>query len=62
MTRPMRISYAGPWYQEFGISSYGTVSTIIERTRNEGVNNRRLKRRIKQRKHQLKVSEALTRF
>ena len=42
---------------EFGISSYSTVSTIIERTRNEVPKNRRLRKRIEQLRPKLVLSQ-----
>ena len=45
---------------EFGISSYSTVSTIIERTRNEILKNRRLRKRIEQLRSELVLSQEQT--
>jgi len=42
---------------EFDISSYSTVSTIIERTRNEIHKNRRLRKRIEQLRSELVLSQ-----
>ena len=46
--------------REFGINSYSTVITIIEKTRNEVVKKRRLKRRIEQLMHELEMSQEQT--
>ena len=46
--------------REFGLSGYTTVSTIIERTRNNIVQDRSLKRRIEELKKDLKVSQEQT--
>jgi chromosomal replication initiation ATPase DnaA len=45
---------------EFGISSYSTVSTIIERARNEIPGNRRLRKRIEQLRSELVLSQEQT--
>ena len=42
---------------EFGISSYSTVRTIIERARNEIPKNRRLRKRIEQLRSELVLSQ-----
>jgi chromosomal replication initiation ATPase DnaA len=46
--------------EEFGIRSYSTVSTIIERTKKEAVKNRRLRKRIEQLRHELEMSQEQT--
>jgi len=46
--------------EEFGIGSYSTVSTIIERTKKEVIKNRRLRRRIEQLRHELEMSQEQT--
>ena len=46
--------------EEFGIGSYSTVSTIIERTKKEAIKNRRLRRRIEQLRHELEMSQEQT--
>ena len=46
--------------REFGINSYSTVSTIIDRTRNEVVKKRRLRRCIEQLRHELEMSQEQT--
>ena len=46
--------------REFGISNYSTVGTIIVRTKNKVVKDRRLKRLIEQLKQDLKVSQEPT--
>jgi REP element-mobilizing transposase RayT len=46
--------------EEFGIGSYSTVSTIIERTKKEAIKNRRLRGRIEQLKHELEMSQEQT--
>ena len=46
--------------REFGLTNYSTVSTIIERTKNRVAGDRRLKKRIEQLKHDLKVSQEQT--
>ena len=45
---------------EFVISSYSTVSTTIERTRNEIHKNRRLRNRIEQLRSELVLSQEQT--
>ena len=45
---------------EFGISRYSTVSTIIERTRNEIPKNRRFRKRIEQLRSELVLSKEQT--
>ena len=46
--------------REFGINRYSTVSTIIDRTRNEVVKKRRIRRRIEQLRHELEMSQKQT--
>jgi glucose-6-phosphate-specific signal transduction histidine kinase len=46
--------------EEFGISSYSTVRTITERTRNEVAKNRKLRRCIEQLRHELEMSQGQT--
>jgi len=46
--------------REFGINRYSTVSTIIEKTRNEVVKKRILRRRIEQLRHELEMSQEQT--
>lgn len=48
--------------EEFGIGSYSTVSAIIERTKNEIVKNRKLRRHIEQLRHELEMSQKQTPF
>ena len=60
LLRPMKGSKMEEIGREFGMSSYSTVSKIIERIRNEVVNERRLRRHIEQLKHDLKVSQEQT--
>jgi hypothetical protein len=43
--------------EEFGIGSYSTVNTIIERTKNKIVKNRKLRRHIEQLRHELEMSQ-----
>ena len=45
---------------EFDISGYSTVSTIIERTRNEIPKNRRFRKRIEQLRSKLVLSQEQT--
>ncbi len=46
--------------EEYGIRGYSTVSTIIERTKNEMVKNRRLRKHIEQLRHELEMRQEQT--
>lgn len=43
--------------EEFGIGSYSTVNTIIERTKNKIVKNLKFRRHIEQLRHELEMSQ-----
>ncbi len=43
--------------REFGINSYSSVGTVIERTRQKALTNHKLKKRIEKLKLELKVSQ-----
>ena len=46
--------------REFNVRQYSSVSTIIERTKQRAVKDRKFAKRIKQIKHELKVSQEQT--
>ena len=60
LLRQLRVSKLKEIGTEFGISSYSTVSAIIESTRNEIPKNRRLRKRIEQLRSELVLSQKQT--
>ena len=60
LQRPLRGSKLEEIGEEFGIGSYSTVSTIMEKTKKEAIKNRRLRRRIEQLRHALEMSQEQT--